>query len=238
MDIKSVQLALKERGHDPGAPDGIWGRKSIAALKEFQKAAGLAPDGVIGPRTTAALFPKETAVRVPVGNAPVTAIDPVWYSELVRLKGLREGPGRANNPVIIDWAKGLGGWIGDFYKADSTPWCGLTIGHVIATTLPNEPLPNNPLGALEWAKFGVRLVEPALGAVLVFSRSGGGHVALYQGEDATHYICLGGNQGDAVSVMRIAKARCVAIRWPSTVTLPTTGRVKTTISGPVSQNEA
>lgn len=238
MKIADVQLALNQRGHDAGLPDGIWGRKSIAALKEFQKSAGLDIDGLIGPKTLAALFPKEAALRTPAGNSSLVSIDPVWFSELLRLKGLREVAGKGNNPVIIDWAKGLGGWISDFYKADATPWCGLTIGHVIAATLPDEPLPSNPLGALEWAKFGVRLVEPALGAILVFSRSGGGHVALYQGEDATNYICLGGNQSDSVSITKIAKSRCVAIRWPSTVTLPTSGRVKTTIKGPVSKNEA
>jgi hypothetical protein len=42
-------------------------------------------------------------------------------------------------------------------------------------------------------------------AVLVFERPGGGHVGYYFGEDATAYHVLGGNQGDAVTIARIAR---------------------------------
>jgi hypothetical protein len=51
--------------------------------------------------------------------------------------------------------------------------------------------------------------------VLVFQRPGGGHLGFYVGEDERAYHVLGGNQGDCVSITRIAKDRCIAIRWPS-----------------------
>lgn len=238
MDIKSVQLALNDRGYGVGIADGIWGRKSIAALKQFQKSAGLAIDGVIGPRTMAALFPKETAVRVPTGNANVPSIDPVWFSEMLRLKGLREGPGAANNPVILDWAKGLGGWVASFYRSDATPWCGLFCAHAVAVTLPDESLPDNPLGALNWLKFGQPLASPTRGAILVFERKGGGHVGAYVGEDSTRYYVLAGNQGDKVSIAPILKTRCRGVRWPLTTPLPTSGRIAMTAKGALSVNEA
>ena len=46
--FKKVQLALKKAGYNPGGTDGILGAKSISALKAFQKANGLSPDGVVG----------------------------------------------------------------------------------------------------------------------------------------------------------------------------------------------
>ena len=50
--------------------------------------------------------------------------------------------------------------------------------------------------------------------MLVFTRPGGGHVGFYVGEDAAAYHILGGNQGDAVTIVRIVKSRYIARRWP------------------------
>lgn len=231
MDIKSVQLALKERGHDPGTPDGIWGRNSIAALKDFQKAAGLTIDGVIGPKTMAALFPKETAVRVPTGNANVPAIDPVWYSEGLRKMGLSETRDRL---TLMQWLRSDGKTLGDPSKL---PWCGDFAETCIALTLPDEPMVANPYYALNWLKFGQPLASPARGAVLIFKRPGGGHIGFYAGEDSTRYYTLGGNCANKVAVVPILKSRCVGIRWPVTVPLPTSGRIAMS-GGKLSTNEA
>jgi hypothetical protein len=82
-----------------------------------------------------------------------------------------------------------------------------------------------PLSALAWATWGQRLKVPTPGAVMVYSRTGGGHVTLYESEDANYYYCRGGNQSDSVNVTKIPKSRPIkAIRWPAGVPLPTTGR--------------
>ncbi len=68
-------------------------------------------------------------------------------------------------------------------------------------------------------KFGAP-VSPTLGAILVFwrgKRTGWlGHVGFYTGEDTSAYHVLGGNQGDKVSITRIAKERLLEARWPAT----------------------
>lgn len=69
-----------------------------------------------------------------------------------------------------------------------------------------------PLWARNWASFGTKADKASLGDVLVFSRDGGGHVGLYVGEDASAWHVLGGNQGDQVSINRIAKSRLLAAR--------------------------
>ena len=52
---------------------------------------------------------------------------------------------------------------------------------------------------------------------MVFTRNGGGgNVALYEREDGNDYLVRGGNQTDAVSLMRIHKSKCTAAMWPAT----------------------
>ena len=49
------QRALMKTGHYRGRLDSIWGRKSKAALVEFQRMMGISPDGVWGPLTSEAM---------------------------------------------------------------------------------------------------------------------------------------------------------------------------------------
>jgi uncharacterized protein (TIGR02594 family) len=207
-DIAAIQQALKNKGFDPGDIDGDWGRKTIAALRAFQTAKGLEPDGVFGPQSSAALLGGNGAN----GNGAAPLL--VWFEEARRQFGTKEKAGEFSNPKILDWAEDL-----DIaYGNDAIPWCGLFVAHCVGSTLTTEPLPTNPLGARNWAKFGTA-TEPRRGAVMVFWRvsraSFQGHVAFYAGEDDKAYHVLGGNQSDSVSIARIAKDRLLAARWPT-----------------------
>lgn len=146
-------------------------------------------------------------------------------------------PGEASNLKILNWASDAG----IPYKSDDIPWCGLFVAHCVSATLHSEPLPNNPLGARQWLKFGVPC-EPSPGAVLVFwrvSRAGGkGHVGFYAGEDENGYNVLGGNQRDTVSLARIAKDRLLGTRWPTTAPFTGLGRIRIAASELLSVNEA
>ena len=213
MTIREIQTALAKAGYLPGPIDGVWGRQTAAALRAFQKDKGLAVDGIAGPQTAAAL----AALSAPAGAAPVPARPPlVWLAEARNLLGLKEGPGAADNPRILQWAANLGQ---SMYKSDDIAWCGLFVAHCIGATLPDERLPANPLRARAWESFG-HTVPPTRGAVMVFWRkspqSGLGHVGFYVGEDAGAYCILGGNQSDSVSLAWIAKERFVSARWPGT----------------------
>ena len=53
--VKALQQALAREGFDPGSVDGKFGPNTERAVKAFQRANGLTADGVVGPRTRAAL---------------------------------------------------------------------------------------------------------------------------------------------------------------------------------------
>nr|WP_245441913.1 peptidoglycan-binding domain-containing protein [Rhizobium phaseoli] len=63
--VRDVQKALAEQGFDAGVPDGIWGVKSVAALKGFQRAHDLTPTGVVTQDSLRALFPPTVASTPP-----------------------------------------------------------------------------------------------------------------------------------------------------------------------------
>ncbi len=48
-DVRLVQTLLTDRGVDPGPVDGVIGRKTIAAIREFQRPFMRRPDGRVDP---------------------------------------------------------------------------------------------------------------------------------------------------------------------------------------------
>ena len=53
--VKTLQMYLSSRGYWVGTPDGTFGDSTQQAVWALQKAAGLSADGVVGPKTVAAL---------------------------------------------------------------------------------------------------------------------------------------------------------------------------------------
>ena len=59
--VKAVQEALKDKGHDPGAVDGIMGPKTKQALRDYQKAEGLKATGNLDSETASKLGVQTTS---------------------------------------------------------------------------------------------------------------------------------------------------------------------------------
>lgn len=68
QNVTEVQYILRSYGYSLPV-DGKYGPKTTKAVKHFQKANDLLPDGIVGPITMEAL---EGAVRIPGGNIPTT----------------------------------------------------------------------------------------------------------------------------------------------------------------------
>lgn len=216
--VAQIQQLLKEKGFDAGTADGIWGRRTIAAIKAFQREAGIGADGIFGPQTSAALFDDHAGVT------PETVLP--WILEAEHLINTREFRGADSNPIIVNWA--IASEIP--YKGDDVPWCGLFVAHCIGATLPDEVLPDNPLGARQWSRFGEK-TQPRPGAVMAFSRdgphSGKGHVGFYvaQNDAGDKFKILGGNQSDEVGYAWVSSDVFIEARWPRSAT-SLTGNLK------------
>lgn len=52
-EVRNIQTRLKSWGYNIGTVDGIYGRKTESAVKQFQRNNGLTPDGIAGPATLA-----------------------------------------------------------------------------------------------------------------------------------------------------------------------------------------
>lgn len=156
--------------------------------------------------------------------------------------GVKEVVGRGSNRTIIGWRDELnqaGAKVAG-YSDDDIPWCGLFAAIIAFRRLKNAAeVVKEPLWALNWAKYGVKSPAASIGDVLVFKRPSGGHVGFYVAEDATAYHVLGGNQGNTVSIARIAKNRCIAARRPPYVAVPAAVKpYKVVSAGALSTNEA
>ena len=227
---KQAQQRLIELGYSVGSAgaDGIAGRRTQAAVREFQKHRGIPQSGLLDAATLGLLFaPRDGKNEMP----PPAKVALPWMEELLRRKGLHETRNKAS---LWAWLKSDGRSLGDPAKL---PWCGDAVETALALTLPNEPLPSNPYWARNWATFGDK-VTPRYGAVLVFARGSGGHVGFYVGETATHYKVAGGNQSNAITTdALIAKGRLLDARWPKTFPITGPGKVTAT-GGTISTNEA
>lgn len=149
---------------------------------------------------------------------------PAWLEVMREITGMLEEPGADDNPKIMAMADFIGDTFPEMmpycrqYTHDSIAWCGLTVAYCMAKA-GIQPVfgPTDSdkfLWARAWTKFGTLLTKPKLGAVMVFVRDGGGHVALYEGENANNYSIRGGNQGDRISVMNKPKSEFIAAVWP------------------------
>ena len=179
--------------------------------------------------------------NLPAEYADLLGINPLprTVAEGLKLIGTTEVVGKGSNPAIIAWTDELNAAgvkiVG--YTDDDIAWCGLFAA--IVAHRAGKSVVASPLWARNWARFGVKADAACLGDVLVFFRNGGGHVGFYVGEDATAYHVLGGNQGNKVSITRIEKSRCIAVRRPVYNVRPATVMpIRRSAKGAVSRNEA
>jgi len=74
--VKAVQQALKEKGHDPGAIDGKMGPKTQAALKDFQSQEGLEASGRLDAETMSKLGVEAKAGASTSGSGAAPSASP------------------------------------------------------------------------------------------------------------------------------------------------------------------
>ena len=212
-EIREIQFALIDLGYSPGPADGIFGPLTAAAARAWVAAGGRAAGPVVTDAVT----------------------DLPWMTEAKRVLGRHEV---RDNGWLRMFLRRDGRTLGDPAKL---PWCGDFVETCLRLALPGEPfdgpLGDNPYWARNWLCLGSE-IAPTYGAVVVFSRGSGGHVGFAVGQDADALHVLGGNQSNAVTVARVAKARLLGARWPDTFPRPpSTHLPRMTRDGQISSNE-
>ncbi len=74
--VKTLQEKLNAKGFNAGSVDGIFGKNTQAAVMAFQKANGLAADGIVGKLTWAKLY--DTTAALPAAST-ATGTQPMVY---------------------------------------------------------------------------------------------------------------------------------------------------------------
>lgn len=221
--VMLAQQLLHARNGAELLDDGVFGKQTEAAVRAYQAAHGLKVSGRIGTDTAKALDGDSPLPPMAVPLPSVKTIAP-WLTTMRAITGEKEYPGSEDSPFVLGMAREIGKRfpsLADYckeYSHDAIPWCGLTVAYVMAFNgiCPVRKQDGASYGFLwadDWKYFG-EPSQPRPGAVMVFTRAGGGHVSMYEDETPTHYIVRGGNQSDMVNVTNIAKEKFTTARWP------------------------
>ncbi len=126
-------------------------------------------------------------------NLIKTAVSQLGQKEIAGSQG--------HNPAIVQYAKEAGfSWVND----DETPWCSIFVNWVAKKCGLNG---TDKANARSWLLVGDKVdANPEPGDIVIFWRenpnSWKGHVGFFFGYsiDTTRIYCLGGNQGNQVSI--------------------------------------
>lgn len=132
-----------------------------------------------------------------------------WIAEGRKLIGLREIPGPEHEPEILQMWRDIRR---SGIKNDETPWCAAYVGAMLERVGIRSTRFEGARSYLEW---GDKLEQPIYGCIVVFTRTGGGHVGFVVGKtESGNLLVLGGNQSDAVNIKAFTLDRVTGYRWP------------------------
>lgn len=115
-DVEALQHALVALGYSPGPVDGIYGVATASAVRAFQHDHALEDDGIVGPRTRAALTHATPGThhnhKPPAGGD----IGRRALSEAIKHIGVVER--RVNRTKFGEW-----------FGVDGVPWCNIFVSY-------------------------------------------------------------------------------------------------------------
>lgn len=140
--------------------------------------------------------------------------EPIWLRQARLHLGTKETKGKDSNPAILEFFKLAGH---DDIDNEETAWCAAFVGAMLK--LSGYPLPPTAtnLMARSYLKYGKPLAEPVVGAICITPRgksSWQGHVGFVVGWSDTHIELLGGNQSNAVSIIKVSRETVLGYRMP------------------------
>ena len=125
--------------------------------------------------------------------------------------GATEGPGPANNPVILEMYASVGH---DWVEHDSVAWCAAFVGHCLELAGIRSTRKLTARSYLDWG-VPVDIAEAQPGDIGIIPRGSSswqGHVFFVDRIEGGWIWGLGGNQSDAVNVRRYPISKLLGIR--------------------------
>ena len=80
-EVRQIQTKLKNWGYYNGSVDGIYGSRTVSAVKSFQRKNGLTVDGIAGSRTLAAMGISSTNSNTGTNSANIDLLARAIYGE-------------------------------------------------------------------------------------------------------------------------------------------------------------
>ena len=125
--------------------------------------------------------------------------------------GTTEGPGPADNPVIMEMYASVGH---DWVEHDSVAWCAAFIGHCVEQAGIKSTRKLTARSYLDWG-IAIDVADAQQGDIGVIPRgtsSWQGHVFFIDRIEGAWVWGLGGNQSDAVSIKRYPVSKFLGVR--------------------------
>lgn len=168
------------------------------------------------PPHPAIAYIQEAEGRLQLALATFRQEDPYpWFSTALGELGVKERPGPADNPRIVEYHSVTRPSPG--HEDDETPWCSSFACWCMERTHIEHPRSKR---ARSWEKWGKKLAAPTRGCVVVLWRvspsSRKGHVGFFDRFDGdSHFVMVGGNQSNKVSRKRYPRSRVLSYHLPA-----------------------
>jgi uncharacterized protein (TIGR02594 family) len=155
----------------------------------------------------------EEFVSIVAEEAPPPDNDtPPWLDKAFHELGVKELPGPADNPRIVEYHKTTSLKASD----DEVAWCSSFVNFCMSQAGTKG---SGSAAARSWMQWGKALDEPRRGCVVVLKRGtnpANGHVAFFLQSRGAMLELLGGNQGNQVKIQSFPKSQLLGFRWPRT----------------------
>lgn len=242
-DAVLVQKTLNAKNNAGLAVDGDVGPLTIKAIENYQQKTFGWKDGLIevGGKTAGALFGTSSANDNNSNTADNNAtedqptddgqtsgkegnyVKPSWIAKAEGYTGKAETATMVKDDPFVKMLFEELGTYNEWAKSQTVKtanWCAAFVSHCLKKSGQPSLTYYDGGRAKSYLKYGTKIDKPAYGAIVVFSRSGGGHVGFVVGQTESDILTLGGNQGNKVCIKPYAKSKVQGYVVPSSWTVP------------------
>lgn len=242
-DAVLVQKTLNAKNNAGLAVDGDVGPLTIKAIENYQQKTFGWKDGLIevGGKTAGALFGttgsndnnntdnnNNSTEEQPTDDDQTSGkegnyIKPSWIAKAEGYKGKAETATMVKDDPFVKMLFEELGTYNEWAKKQTVKtanWCAAFVSHCLKKSGQSSLTYYDGGRAKSYLNYGKEISKPAYGAIVIFSRSGGGHVGFVVGQTDSHILTLGGNQGNQVCVKPYSKSKVLGYVVPSSWSVP------------------